>query len=744
MDTARPFEALPSRGLYGKKELTRLINPRSIAIIGASATPGSFGYRSVENTGFGYEGRVYPVNPRHIEILGHRYYSDIEHLPETPDCVVLSVPREQVLPLVEQCAALGVGGAVVYSSGFVETGAPEGAEEQHRLTAIARSSGMRILGPNCIGIMNFVNRVGMSFQPGLNQLPMIAGPIGLAVQSGALGFIITQGMQRGLGFSYNFAPGNSCDVDICDLINFLVEDDTTQAIACIFEGVQDGQRLLEAARRALVAGKPLVVYKMGNNDLSRQTALSHTGTLTGSLAAYQAAFESTGAITVDDFEAVLETVAFFSTAKKPSARGVGVMSASGGAAIMATDKAEEVGLALSPLAPQTAANLREKIPGFGSSANPCDITSASLHDKTMYGHCIRAFADDPSFAAVVVPMMTAYAPATVERAEYLCELAGTLSKPVCIVWLNEWYQGPGSEAYDRCRELAMFRSMRRCLRTLKAWLNYYDERERLLSPREPRITGNDCSSKAAGLLSQCKARQVLTERASKQLLAAYGVSVTREQLATTDDRAVQLANEIGYPVALKAEAPAISHKTEARVVRLHLNNDEEVRDAFRAILRTTARLPGSPLVNGVLVQEMVDDGIEIMVGVRRDRQFGPLIVCGLGGVLVELLRDTACALAPVTQAGAIAMLKSLKGYRLLTGFRGKPPVNIGLLADTICRISELAADQKRSISEMDINPIIASEARAIAVDALAVIGKDEEEWRPGLPSKMATVEIEQR
>ncbi len=728
MDTARQFEALPSRGLYGKKELTRLINPRSIAIIGASATPGSFGYRSVENTGFGYEGEVYPVNPKHVEILGHKCYSDIAHVPETPDCVVLSVPREQVLPLVEQCAALGVGGAVVYSSGFLETGDPEGAEEQHRLTAIARSSGMRILGPNCIGIMNFVNRVGMSFQPGLNQLPMITGPIGLVVQSGALGFTITQGMQRGLGFSYNFAPGNSCDVDICDLINFLIEDDTTKAIACVFEGVQNGQRLLEVARRALVAGKPLVVYKMGNNDLSRQAALSHTGTLTGSLAAYQAAFESTGAITVDDFEAILETVAFFSTAKKPSSRGVGVMAVSGGSAIMAADKAGEVGVALPPLAPQTAARLREKIPSFGSNANPCDITAAVWHDNTMYGHCIRAFADDPSFAAVVVPTNTAYAPITVERAECLCELAGTLSKPVCIVWLNEWYQGPGSEAYDRSRNLSMFRSMRRCLRTLKVWLNYYDEREKLLSPPEPRITSKDCSIKATTLLSQSSPGETLTERASKQLLAAYGISVTREQLATTEDRAIQIANEIGYPVALKAESQAISHKTEAGVVHLRLNNDADVRSAFRAIQKTTARLPGSTLLNGVLVQEMIDDGIEIMVGVRRDPQFGPLIVCGLGGILVELLRDTACALAPVGKARAIAMLRSLKGYPLLAGFRGAKPVNLDLLADTICRISELAADQKSSISEMDINPIIASDARAIAVDALTVIGKDEEEW----------------
>lgn len=346
LDQPEHLRASGPRALYGQKELARLIRPRSIAVIGASATPGSFGYRTLQNTAFGYTGNVYAVNPKHREILGRACYPTIESLPEVPDCVVLSVPREQALPLIEQCAALGVGGAVIYPSDFLETGDPERIAEQHRLTALARMSGMRILGPNCIGIMNFVDRVGLSFQPGLNELPMITGPIGLVVQSGALGFIITQAMQRGIGFSYNVAPGNSCDVDICDVINFLVEDETTRAIACVFEGIVDGGRFLEASRRALARGKPLMACKMGHNDLSRQTALSHTGTLAGSRAAYEAAFKRAGVVCVDDFEAVLETAAFFSKAGKPAARGVGVMSASGGAAVMAADKADEVGLTL--------------------------------------------------------------------------------------------------------------------------------------------------------------------------------------------------------------------------------------------------------------------------------------------------------------------------------------------------------------------------------------------------------------
>ena len=709
------------RPLYTAKQMQRLIRPRSVAVIGASNTPGTFGYRTVQNCSFGFSGKVYPINPRHAEILGHACYPDIESLPEVPDCVVLSVPAAQVLPMVEQCAALGVGGVVIYSSGFLETGEAERVAQQHRLVEVGRRSGMRILGPNCIGIMNFVDRVGLSFQPGLNELPMITGPIGLVVQSGALGFIITQGMQRGIGFSYNIAPGNSCDVDICDLINFMVEDDTTKAIACVCEGISDGARFLEAARRALAAGKPLIAYKMGRNDLSRRTALSHTGTLTGANEAYDAAFERAGVVRVDNFEAVLETAAFFSKVGKPLNHGIGVMSASGGGAVMAADKADEFGVSLPPLAPQTSAKLREKMPDFGSSANPCDITAASLHDPTMYGHCIEAFAADPSFAAVVVPMFSAFAPATVERAKSLCAVAAGLDKPLCIVWLNEWYQGPGSEIYDGSRELSMFRSMGRCMSTLKSWFDYHDRREALLGRRTSRLAGDDCAANARALLAARRAGETLSEGASKALLASYGIPVTREKLALTEDEAVQAAAAIGYPVVLKAQSAAIPHKTEAGVVHLALADEHAVRAAYRSIVEAVARLPGPPPLEGVSVQEMAGAGIEVMAGVRNDPQFGPLVVCGMGGVLVEVLRDTAHALAPVSRAEALDMLRSLKGYQLLAGFRGAKPVALDALAEAIARLSELAWDQRERIAELDVNPILANAERVVALDALALI-----------------------
>ncbi|MPZ46348.1 MAG: CoA-binding protein [Betaproteobacteria bacterium] len=530
-------------------------------------------------------------------------------------------------------------------------------------------------------------------------------------------------MQRGIGFSYNFAPGNSSDVDISDLINFLVEDETTRSIACVFEGISDGTRFLKAARRALERGKPVIAYKMGRNDLSRSTALSHTGTLTGSNVAYEAAFERAGVVRVDDFEAVLETAAFFSKAGKPVTSGIGVMSASGGAAVMAADKADDLGVSLPPLAPQTSAKLREKMPDFGSSANPCDITAASLHDHTMYGHCIEAFAADPSFAAVVVPMMTAFAPNTVERARYLCDLAQQLDKPLCIVWLNEWYQGPGSEVYDASRSLSMFRSMRRCFAALKSWMEYHERRDGLLARQTQRLASEQHTARAIALLGQRQAGEALSEGASKALLASYGIPVTREKLARTEDEAVEAANELGYPVVLKAESAAIPHKTEAGVVHLALADEPAVRKAYRSIEETVERLPDRPRLAGVSVQEMIGGGIEVIAGVRNDPQFGPLVVCGMGGVLVEVLRDTSAALAPMSKDEALEMLRKPKGYKLLTGFRGGKPVMLDALAEAIARVSELGFDLRDRLAELDVNPILASAERVVAVDALAVISR---------------------
>lgn len=702
--------------LFGRKELERLVNPASVAVIGASESPGSFGARTMENLA-SFGGKLFPINPKRPEIFGHKAYPTIEALPEAPDAVVISVPQEHVADLVRRCAARGIGGAIVYSSGFAELGTEERTAAQRELAEIAQSTGMRIIGPNCVGIINFASKVGMHFMPKFNEMPIIAGRIGLVSQSGGLGYTIIQALQRGVGFSQFLSAGNSSDVDICDLINYLVDDESTSVIACLFEGIRDGERLIAAGRRAFAARKPLIIYKMGRSTISKKAALSHTGTLAGSNAAYDAAFREIGAIVVDNWEEVLETACFFERAGVPKGTGAGVMASSGGAAVISGDKAEEFGVAMPAPQADTVARLSKLVPDFGSVSNPTDMTAETLKSFDLYSACIKAFADDPSYGVVVVPMLSAQKPITTERAIHLDRLAGELSKPICLVWFNEWLEGPGSEIYDRSRKISMFRSMGRCMKAIRSWFDYYGERQ-LDVPCGGRLSDVGARGAATREVVVDGESHVLSEAQSKKILSLYGVPVNRESLATTADEAVARADALGYPVVLKADSPDIPHKTEVGVVRLNLRDADAVRAGYREIEKAIGWLKGSVTINGIVVQEMVAGGIEMMIGASVDPQFGPMITCGFGGTSVEIFADIQTRRAPVNITQATDMLRSLRGSGILFGYRNQAPVDVPSLAEAVCRISEMISDLRGEIAELDVNPVKVSTAGAVAVDAL--------------------------
>jgi acetate---CoA ligase (ADP-forming) len=448
--------------------------------------------------------------------------------------------------------------------------------------------------------------------------------------------------------------------------------------------------------------------------------MSHTGTMVGSVVAYQSVIEQAGAIAVDDLEAALETAAFMAKAKAPTrGRGVGILSTSGGAAVICADKAEAHGIPLPLLEPSTDRALREVVPDFGSVANPADLTAEVLKTSETFGFCLDAFLNDSGFSALVLPMIFAHASSSGARAPAIVEAAARSDRPLAVVWMNEWLQGPGSELLDADPRVCMFRSADRCFATLRAWFDWHERRvEEVSGARRSDPSAEPAARRIlAGLRDHGAA---LSETDSKRMLACYGIATPMEIVARDPEQAALASGQIGCPVAIKIVSPDILHKTQAGGVQLGLSTPGDVRSAAAEILASAARHAPLARIDGISVQQMAPPGVELVLGVKNDRQFGPLLAVGLGGIMVELLADTAVRLAPVDDQAARAMLASLKGHALLTGFRGKPGVNIDALVDTICRLSELAYDLRDLVDQIDVNPVIASAGAVVAADALIV------------------------
>ena len=704
-----------TRPLYQHHELQRMLNPASLAIIGASSRAGAFGERVLNNLQ-DYSGRIHLVNARYDKIGDRPCFPSVGALPESPDVAIITVAREVVDQVVEECIAAGVGGMIVFASGYSETGKPERIAQQDRLARRARESGIPIIGPNCIGTVNFALRSRITFMPYAPMAPPQSGSIGIISQSGALGFSMEQAMHRGASVSHVLTSGNSCDVDMADYVAYLADEPQCGAIALLFEGMDNPMRLVEACEYAWARGKPVVACKLAVGASGAEAAMSHTGSLAGSQAAYRAAFERAGVVLVDNYEQIMETAAFLAKAPAPCGRGIAILASSGGAAIMAADKAELHGVALPQPEAAAAAVLEARIPEFGSTRNPIDVTAMVMNDPECIPACADALLADPNYSALLIPMVFANA-AGIARVPMYGELARRHGKPVVVVWITDWLEGPMSQELEHEAGVGLFRSMDRAFSTLAAWHRAGDARQRPMREPAP-LAAPGARQEAAAMIAA--AGRTLTESESKTAFAAYGIPVVREMLVQSADEAAAAAMTLGMPVVLKVESPDLPHKTEAGVIRLNLQSESDVRSAYAAVMANAARVIPPPAINGVLVQPMVPEGIEVMIGARVDPQFGPLVVVGLGGVLVELLKDTAIGLAPVIRHEATAMLASLKGQAALHGFRGSQPVDIDALADIVCRVSEFISDHRDTVAEIDVNPLICAGSRILAVDALIV------------------------
>jgi len=692
----------------------KMLNPRSLAVIGATPRL-QYGGRFLAAALKAQDRvRVYAVNPRYDEIMGTKSYPSVAALPEAPDLVGIVVPYDQVLNTLQECHRRGAGAAIVISAGFAERGVEDRRDLQGQLGAFARESGLRISGPNCLGLANVKDDIwATSSSRGADGL---IGPVGLICQSGATAFgpFLVRAVDNGIGFSYIISTGNEADLDFSDFARYLLDDPSTRVIAGFVEGFKDAGKFLEVARLAAERGKPIVMIKIGRSELGARAARSHTAALTGSDALYDAVFAQYGVIRVQSYDELLEVSHLLAHTPKPSQPGIAVVSHSGGISSLTADMCGQAGLDLPPLSDQARDGINSVIKDFGWAANPSDVTGYANSES--FPHIMDCMLNEPQMGTLVIASA-----GSDTQAEQVISLRNRSDKGMVFLWTGSRGATAGL-AKLKSANIPLFYAPDTLARGLRNLLDYHAWRDHRLEDGFGRAPALTAAQEQTVARLRHLGRVTLSESESKQLIAAWGVPVTREVRVGSAEAAVEAAQRLGYPVALKVDSPDILHKTEAGVIRLGLREVEEVRTAYAEIIARAAAYAPNATISGVLVQEMVTDGVEVIVGVSYDAQLGPILLFGSGGVMVEVYNDVPLRRCPITPAEAFAMLLDVKGARVLQGFRGRPAADVDALAETLVRVSHLAVHLEGRLAELDINPLMVLPAgRGVkAVDTLVV------------------------
>ncbi len=696
--------------------LRAILNPRSVAVIGASGDPAKFGGRVMHFlVKHGYRGRIVPVHPTAAEVLGIPAVAKLAAAGDPVDVCILALPAAHLPAALEDCGRAGARGAVVITADFAETGAA-GAVRQDELVQIARSHGMRLIGPNCLGYINPHLQLALTSSVALAVVPMPRGAIGLASQSGSLmASLISHAQDLGTGFSVAATVGNQADVELCDLLEYFIEDDTTRAICLYIEGLKNGTRFLELARRARAAGKPILAVKAGQSAAGQQVTQSHTASLAGSYAVWEAACRDHAVCLLDDPEALIYCADFLIRFGAPMTSTVAVMSPSGGTVAVTGDRVVAAGLTLAEPGAATVAELQKLLPP-GRTINPLDV--GGLPRSSGLDSALAAYellANDPAVGAILIAVATT--PQLEDKVRQWGRAALTGKKPTAILLT------PGAlvdGARSALKEIACPYTNRLddTLRVLRAAVDYA---EALRDPPPPALPSIISAAARTHVATLPVGR--LTEPETKALLRTCGISTTVDVLALTPDAAIQQAGHLGYPVVLKGVCRDLVHKSEAGAVKLNIAGADALRTAWHDIARgLAAHLPGAILA-GCVVQPMLSGGTELIVGCRWDPQFGAVVLMGSGGMMVEILNDVEMAVAPISTAHAQRLIAGLRIAPVLAGARGRPAADIAALADTIAKLSALAAALGPRLAELDINPLLVRETGAgvIALDARATL-----------------------
>ena len=680
--------------------LEMFTEPRGVAVIGASTSPGKLGYQVLQNViQYGYEGAIYPINPTAPDILGRKAYPSVLECPDPVDLAVILVPNKAVPGVMEQCGQRGLKGAVIITAGFREVG-PQGKALEQQVVEIARRYGMRIVGPNVLGIIDTVCKLNASFAAGMPR----RGRIAFMSQSGALcTSILDLALGQGIGFSRFYSIGNKADINELDLVKAWAEDPETRAIMGYLEGITRGPEFIRAASE-VTRSKPIIAIKSGTTSAGSKAVSSHTGTLAGSEAAYDAAFKQCGIIRANSVQDLFDFAQAF--ARQPLLQGdaIAIITNAGGPGIMASDAVERAGLRLAALSQETKQKLQPQLPPAASVANPIDVLGDALADR--YALAIEAALTDPAVNALLLVLTPQTMTQVPETAEALGKLSKVYGKPVFGALMGDQAIRKGVEVL-RSYDVPNYQVPERAVAAIAALWRY---RNWLNTPRlnvEPLTVDQE---KVRQLFARVRAESRVTigDAEAREVLEAYGVPLPKAGLAATADEAVTLAETIGYPVVMKIASPDIMHKSDIGGIKLNITSASEVRDAFDLLTYRGRRYMPDATIWGCQVQQMVKGGREVIIGVNRDPQFGPLIMFGLGGIYVEALKDVTFRVAPIDRRNATEMLGEIRAYRLLRGVRGEKPSDQAAIVDTLLRISQLVSDFPE-IVELDINPLMVFE-----------------------------------
>ena len=698
---------LNSRGILTVLEY--LLSPKSVAVIGASRTPGKVGHEIVANlVDGGFGGDIVPVNPSADEVCGQRCWPDLKTYGQSIDMAVISIPTKLVMGAVKESIDAGAKAVIVITAGFKEVGG-DGAVLEEKLRTLCQSHRVRLLGPNCLGLINAHHRMNASFA---KHMPRPGG-ISVISQSGALcTAILDWAASRNLGLAKLISMGNKADISETDLLAALAKDDETKVIVGYLESIGAGDDFMKAAEQA-TSEKPVVVFKSGVTRAGGRAASSHTGSLAGADMAYGAAFKRSGIVRADTFEALFDYAMAFAMQPLPKGKRVAIITNAGGPGIMAADAVELSGMEVTALEGSSATALKAKLPAAASVGNPIDVLGDA--DPERYVAAVDAARDDTNIDAIIVILTPQAMTKPVETAKGIAACSDG-SKPILVSFMGGLDVSSGRE---KLLALALpdYSSPERAVGALRAMYEYSQWLQ-----RPPRIL-------TRFLVNRRRARRILRrqfrtqayqvgEAQAKSILRAYGFNVPPGQLAATADEAVEVAEKIGLPVAMKIASPDVIHKSDLGGVRLGLPSGDAVRDAFDLmVLRIGQRAPQAR-IEGVYVERMCGRGREVILGMTRDPQFGPMLMFGLGGIFVEVMKDVAFHLAPITEDEAMQMLQSTRSFALLKGVRGQASVDLAAIANAIQRISQLVTDFPE-IEEMDINPFIVGRLgeQSIAADA---------------------------